>query len=91
MDGDRKGLSNVTLCGYRPTPLDSSLDKGILNQGFTLDQHPAELPIDSHPPAKHLQQRAAVQVNHVKLSYGRGKNAKPILSQINLNVPEGAM
>jgi len=35
--------------------------------------------------------RAAVEVRRVKLSYGRGKNAKTILSEINLNVPEGAI
>lgn len=35
--------------------------------------------------------RAAVEVRRVKLAYGRGKNAKTILSEINLNVPEGAM
>lgn len=89
MDVDTKGLSNVTLCGYRPTPLDSSdnNNKGYFNEAFTLDQHPYPPPL----AAKHLEQRAAVQVSQVKLSYGRGKNAKPILSQINLNVPEGAM
>ena len=90
MDGDRKGLSNVTLCGYRPKPLDSTDKSGYFNEGFTLEQQQHQ-PNNPIPSAKHLQQRCAVQVNQVKLSYGRGKNAKPILSQINLNVPEGAM
>lgn len=36
-------------------------------------------------------QRCAVEVRRVKLSYGRGKNAKPILTEIDLTVPEGAM
>lgn len=36
-------------------------------------------------------QRVAVEVRRVKLSYGRGKNAKPILTEIGLTVPEGAM
>ena len=36
-------------------------------------------------------QRCAVEVRRVKLSYGRGTNAKPILSDIDLTVPEGAM
>lgn len=35
--------------------------------------------------------RLAVEVRRIKLSYGRGRNAKPILSEINLTVPEGAM
>lgn len=35
--------------------------------------------------------RLAVELRRIKLSYGRGRNAKPILSEINLTVPEGAM
>jgi len=82
MDVDRKALSNVTLCSYRPAQLDPS-SKSYLNEGFITDN------TVSHP--KHHQQRSAVEVNRVKLSYGRGKNAKAILSEINLRVPEGAM
>lgn len=33
----------------------------------------------------------AVEVRRVKLTYGRGKSAKTILSEIDLTVPEGAM
>ena len=36
-------------------------------------------------------QNNAVEVRRVKLSYGRGKSAKSILSEIDLSVPEGAM
>jgi len=36
-------------------------------------------------------ERLAVEVKRVKLCYGRGKNQKTILANINLTVPEGAM
>ena len=35
--------------------------------------------------------RAAVEVSKVRLSYGRGKSAKTILSSIDLTVPDAAM
>ena len=73
---DPKGFGNVTLCAYRPAS--EQLKTGVSGE------RPAQ-------PASQSQQRTAVEVRHVKLSYGRGKNAKPILTDINLNVPEGAM
>jgi len=36
-------------------------------------------------------ERLAVEVKRVKLCYGRGKNQKTILANINLTVPEGAI
>ena len=41
----------------------------------------------SVPPTK----RTAVEVRRVKLSFGRGKNAKVILNSIDLSVPEANM
>ncbi|RWS08097.1 ATP-binding cassette transporter sub-family H 88708-like protein, partial [Dinothrombium tinctorium] len=37
------------------------------------------------------QQRLAVEIRRVRLSYGRGKKTKTILSGIDLTVPEGAI
>lgn len=37
------------------------------------------------------QQRTAVEVRRLRLSYGRGTKAKSILSGIDLSVPEAAM
>jgi ABC-type transport system involved in cytochrome bd biosynthesis fused ATPase/permease subunit len=78
---DKKGFGNVTLCAYRPAsePLKSG------------DRPPQSHPQQLQQQQQQQQQRSAVEVRRVKLSYGRGKNAKPILTEINLNVPEGAM
>lgn len=75
VEADNKGFGNVTLCAYRPA---SEPIKTIASSV-------------QPPPSQLQQQRSAVEVRRVKLSYGRGKNAKPILTEINLNVPEGAM
>lgn len=50
----------------------------------------SERQLSSLPPTQNHSNNA-VEVRRVKLTYGRGKTAKPILSEIDLSVPEGAM
>lgn len=87
---DNKGFSNVTLCAYRPAG--SEPIKSLNNPNdLSIHHHQQHHNVQQQHLHQQQQQRLAVEVRRVKLSYGRGKNAKPILTEINLNVPEGAM